>query len=321
MGSSVSVIVVNWNGERFLDKCLSAIMNQTVPAQEVIVLDNASTDSSLEILQKYSSVNLLKKDQNLGFAQGNNIAIAASVESDWIALINPDVFVEPQWIEKLLQATERYPEFDIFGCKLINASNPDILDGVGDVYHLSGRVWRLGHGQSVSSMPGKIEEIFSPCAAAAIYRRSAFLEVGGFDADYFCYVEDIDLCFRLRLAGYRSLYIPHCIAHHIGSATTGGQHSDFAAYYGHRNLVWTYVKNMPGWLFWACLPIHLAMNFLSILALVFRGQGKVVVRAKRDALLGLSKIWKKRRKIQKSRIASINDIWRVLNKCLIPKVK
>jgi GT2 family glycosyltransferase len=122
------------------------------------------------------------------------------------------------------------------------------------------------------------------------------------------------LGFRLRLAGYRCLYVPKSVVHHVGSGTTGGKNSDFSVYHGHRNLVWTFVKDMPGLLFWLLLPLHVMLNLVSIVWLAFRGQGRVVWRAKRDALLGLPKMWRKRQQIQKSRIASISDIWRVLDK-------
>lgn len=156
--------------------------------------------------------------------------------------------------------------------------------------------------------------MFSSCAATAVYRRSVLLELGGFDEDYFCYVEDVDLGFRLRLAGYRCLYVPQSVAHHVGSGTAGGQHSDFSVYHGHRNLVWTFVKDMPGILFWLLLPLHVALNLVSIIWFAFRGHGGVVWRAKRDALLGLPKMWRKRQEIQGKRVASIGEIWQQLDK-------
>ena len=104
----------------------------------------------------------------------------------------------------------------------------------------------MGHGVPVSSVSEEVREVFSPCAAAALYRRSALVEIGGFDDDFFCYSEDVDLGFRLMLAGHSCLYVPTSVTHHVGSGTTGGQNSDFAVYHGHRNLVWTYVKDMPG---------------------------------------------------------------------------
>ncbi|WP_435548187.1 glycosyltransferase family 2 protein [Desulfobacterium sp. N47] len=316
----VTVAIVNWNGERFLDRCLSALLAQTVMPHEIILVDNASTDASIEIVRRFSSVRLLAQNENLGFAHGNNLAIkAADVESEWIALLNPDAFPKPRWLEKLLSAVRDYPEFDVFGSKLLAAADPDVLDGAGDAYHMSGLVWRMGHGVPVSSFPEQVREVFSPCAAAALYRRSALVKMGGFDENFFCYVEDVDLGFRLRLAGYRCIYVPDSVAYHIGSGTTGGKHNNFTVYHGHRNLVWTYVKNMPGILFWLLLPLHLALNLVTIIWFSMHGQGLVILRAKRDALRGISRIWGMRRNIQKHRTASIGEIWNVLDKRFLPR--
>ncbi len=315
----MTVVIVNWNGARFLHRCLSAVLTQTVMPHETILVDNASSDASLEIVRLYPSVRILELNENLGFARGNNVAIeAAASESEWIALLNPDAFPDPHWLNALLSVARDYPAFDVFGCKLVNAVDPTILDGVGDAYHMSGRVWRMGHGEPVSAFSQQVCEVFSPCAAAALYRRSALLEVGGFDADFFCYVEDVDLGFRLRLAGYKAMYVPDAVVHHVGSGTTGGQHSDFAVYHGHRNLVWTFVKDMPGILFWLLLPLHVVMNLVTILWFALQGRGGVILRAKRDALLGLPRMWRKRQTIQSTRIATVREIWRYLDKQIVP---
>ena len=114
------------------------------------------------------------------------------------------------------------------------------------------------------------------------------------------------------------MYVPDAVVHHVGSATTGGQHSDFSVYHGHRNLAWTFVKDMPGLLFWLLLPLHVALNLASIVWFALRGQGRVIMRAKRDALLGLPKMWRKRIAIQSTRIATAREIWRVMDKQIVP---
>lgn len=315
----VTVVIVNWNGGHFIERCLTALLAQTVTPHAIILIDNESTDGSLEIVRRFASVRLIAQAQNTGFARGNNLAIdAAPDESEWFALLNPDAFADPRWLEVLLAAAESHPEFDVFGSKLVNAADATLLDGTGDTYHISGRVWRTAHGVPVSTLGESGCEIFSPCAAAALYRRSALLDVGGFDEDFFCYSEDVDLGFRLRLAGYRCRYVPQSVAHHVGSGTTGGQHSDFSVYHGHRNLVWMFVKDMPGLLFWLLLPLHVALNLVSIVWFVLRGQGRVILRAKWDAVLGLPKMWRKRQQIQAARVASVGDIWSVLDKRLLP---
>lgn len=318
-----TVIIINWNGQDFLARCLHALMAQTVKPYEIIVVDNSSSDGSAAIAKQFHSVRLIQSDQNIGFALGNNLALKfADPEATWIALINPDAFAEPRWLEALLSATEANPGFDMFGSKLVNAGNPTLLDGTGDAYHWSGLVWRTGHGALASTNPEVPSEVFSPCAAAALYRRKALCEIDGFDTDYFCYVEDVDLGFRLRLLGYRCLYVPQSVAQHVGSGTTGGKSSDFSIYHGHRNLVWTFVKDMPGILFWLLLPLHIVLNLITLVWFILHGKAGVILRAKGDALLGLPKMWRKRKDVQATRISSIGEIWRQLNKSFIPtKVK
>ena len=162
--------------------------------------------------------------------------------------------------------------------------------------------------------PRQDKKIFSPCAAAALYRTAPVQAVGGFDEDFFCYGEDVDLGFRLRLAGHDSLLVHNAIVRHVGSASTGDKRSAFASYHGHRNMVWVFVKNMPGVLFWLLLPFHILVNMLLIIVLALRGQGGVALRAKRDALLGLPRAWAKRSRIQSRRKASVFQIWRELEK-------
>lgn len=147
------------------------------------------------------------------------------------------------------------------------------------------------------------EEIFSACAAAALYSRLAWQEVGGLDENFFCYGEDVDLGFRLQLAGYKCLYVADAVALHVGSAVTG-EHSDFSTYYGQRNLPWVYVKNMPAILFWLLLPYHAVINIAALFACAMRGQGRVALRAKFDALRGIPRAWRDRSAIQRSRRVS-----------------
>jgi GT2 family glycosyltransferase len=140
--------------------------------------------------------------------------------------------------------------------------------------------------------------------------------VAGFDETYFSYFEDVDLSFRLRLIGKRCLYVPQAVVYHVGSASTG-KISDFVVYHGHRNLVWTYFKNMPGVLFWRYLPLHLLMNLFFMISFIFKGKGPAILRAKMDAIGRLPTIIRTRRQIQSSRKIPVNDIWQVMSKELL----
>ncbi len=277
-------------------------------------MDNGSTDGSPQRAQLIPGVTVRMLGANTGFAAANNLALR-ECETDIVALLNPDAFPEPDWLLRLVFAADRNEEVVAFGSRQMSAVSPSVIDGVGDIYHISGRVWRNGGGRTLCAADHVAREIFSPCAGAALYRRDALVNAGGFDEDYFCYVEDIDLGFRLRLAGYRCLYVPTAVVYHVGSSSSGGQHSDFSVYHGHRNLVWTFVKNMPGALFWLLLPLHLVLNVGTVLWLTARrNQGRVVLRAKWDAIKGLPKIWAKRKEIQAARAASIGEIWTALDK-------
>lgn len=301
----VSLVIVCWNSARHLPRCLACVSRQTFHSFEVVVVDNGSTDKATTALEaKYPELDLRVESlvSNQGFAAANNLG-ARLARGKWLVLLNADAFPEPTWLAELIKAADMNPHIGSFSSRQLQADNPNILDGIGDAYHVSGLAWRLGLGYPAAQYGLESAEIFSPCAAAAMYLREAFLKVEGFDEDFFSYFEDVDLGFRLQLQGYRSLYVPQAVVHHIGSATFG-ERSDFAFYHSHRNLIWTFVKNMPTGLFWLHMVEHLMANMIYLLYYSLRGRGKVLFRAKRDAIFGLPKAWKKRRAIQKSRKVS-----------------
>jgi GT2 family glycosyltransferase len=309
----ISIVIVVWNNEKYLPNCLGQLLKQTFHDFEIILIDNGSEDDALEELpQKYPSLNLLthRLNSNLGFSIANNIG-ARFARGQWLALLNADAFPDPDWLERLLEAAQTYPNA-FFSSRQIQADNPKYLDGEGDIYHISGLAWRKNYNIPVYSL-NEDQEIFSACGAAALYPRQEFLDAGGFDEDYFSYHEDVDLGFRLRLRGLSCMLVPRAIVHHVGSASTGKK-SDFSIYYGHRNLVWTYFKDMPAALFWCYLPLHIAVNFFFLIYFTLKGKGSAIWRAKLDAIRGLPTILKKRHTIQPQRQISIAEIHRVMSR-------
>jgi GT2 family glycosyltransferase len=312
-----TLIIVNWNSWDILSRCLENLENQAFRDFDVLVIDNASDRPVPDgLLSRYPNVTLIQNQSNIGYAAANNQAIMSLGETEWVGLLNPDAFPEPDWLQRLIDAADENPDYSMFASRQLVDKNPHVLDGDGDVYHISGKVWREGRGRHKEGAADELREIFSPCGAAALFRRDALVSVGGFDEDFFCYVEDVDLGFRLRLMGHRCLLVPGAVVHHIGSATTGGQHSDFSVYHGHRNLVWTFVKDMPGILFWLCLPYHLALNAAALVLYSARGRWRVILGSKLDAIKGLPKMWRKRREIQARRVISVRDVWNMLDKGL-----
>jgi GT2 family glycosyltransferase len=314
----VSIILVYWNNANYLYDCLHCLSAQTFRDFEILIIDNGSRDGGTDHLeQKYPqlALHIERLPSNKGFAAANNLGTKIA-RGTWLALLNTDAFPKSDWLEKLLEAAQKFPEFSFFSSRQIQFSRPDVLDGAGDEYHISGLAWRRFYNYPSQTYGVHEEEVFSACAAAALYKRGDFLNVEGFDESYFSYFEDVDLSFRLRLAGGRCLYVPQAMVHHVGSASTG-KTSNFAIYYGHRNLVWTFFKNMPGLLFWLYLPLHILVNVLFIASFLLKNRGTTIVRAKWDALYCLPAIIRKRKKIQSSRKVSIRKIWRAMNRELL----
>jgi GT2 family glycosyltransferase len=309
---TVAVLIVNWNGGDLLSRCLDALRQQLRQPDHVIVVDNASSDDSLARAERYlRDVEVIRLSSNVGFARANNIAAQAAQRFDAFALLNPDAFAEPGWLDALVAAAERDSKTAAFASQIRLEAAPEYLDGAGDSYHASGRAWRNGHGALGAEWPATDVEVFAPCAAAALYRREAFEEVHGFDETYFCYFEDVDLGFRLRLRGYRCLYVHGAVVRHVSSALRGYR-SNFAVYHGERNAVWTFFKNMPGPLLWLYLPQHLVLNAAALMVYPWRGQGRVVLKAKLDALRGLPSALRRRRLVQRERRIDAWDLRRAL---------
>jgi len=289
------------------------LARQTYSDFEVILIDNASTDTSTAALaETYPSLALRVEclETNRGFAAAGNVG-ARLARGAWLVLLNPDAFPEPGWLEELIKTAGSSSDC-FFASRQIQANRPRLLDGEGDVYHVSGLAQRRNFNFPVFR-GGQPHEVFSACAAAAMYPRQAFLDAGGFDEDYFAYHEDVDLGFRLRLRGLKCIFVPAAVVYHVGTASTGAR-SATSTYYGHRNLVWTYVKDMPGPWPWVYLPLHLGMNLISILYFIVIGQGSTILRAKIDALRGLRQALKKRGPIQAQRQVPIPEILRAMSR-------
>ncbi len=318
MRPSVSIIIISWNSRDYLPRCLSALSTQTYRDFEIILIDNGSTDgSTLGLLENYPNIDLHleRLETNQGFAAANNLG-ARLARGPWLALLNSDAFPQPDWLAQLIQAAENNPEFSFFASRQLQAKNPELLDGAGDAYHISGLAWRQYLGYPADQFGLASREVFSACAAAALYSRAAFLQVGGFDEDFFSYYEDVDLSFRLRLQGFRCLYVPNAVVQHVGSASVGTQ-SDFMLYHWQRNFIWSFIKNMPSALLWKALPFHLLANVVFQLNSIRRKHGNISWKAKIDAMRGLSDAFYKRRKIQNESRVPAAGLLRIMEQGLL----
>lgn len=306
--STVTVIIVNFNGGAYISRCVDSLIGQTYSSFEAIIVDNGSTDNSLELLKNLDRRFLLiALNRNAGFAAANNVAIERA-NTEWIATLNPDAFPREDWLEKLMEGAARHPRIAMFGSVQVQDRNPALLDGIGDVYSGFGIFWRGSYGQASSIIPSD-GEIFTPCAAAALYRSSAIREVDGFDENFFCYCEDVDLGFRLRLRGHRCLLVRDAIVSHLGSESVG-RYGDFAIYHGFRNRLWTLVKNYPAPFFFVVAPLNLVVTMALAFEKIRIGKASPALQGIRDAFRDMGRVWRQRRNIQAGRVVSLRSLYK-----------
>lgn len=240
----VSVVVVNWNGASYVSRCLNSVLDQTYPALEVIVVDNASTDSSRYLLRSYlPRIRLIELHRNLGFAGGANAGIRAS-SGKYVALLNPDAVAEPDWLAHLVRVAESDPEIGMCASKVYLSRFPGLLDSAGMLISLDGLARGRGHFEADDPRFDREDEVLAPSACAALYRVSMLHKVGLFDEDFFLYCEDIDLALRAQAAGWRCRYVPQAIVVHDYSRSVGS-YSPLKVFQVERNRIWLVAKCFP----------------------------------------------------------------------------
>jgi GT2 family glycosyltransferase len=254
----IDIIIPNYNGLAHLPTCLAALRRQTRRDFCVVVVDDGSTDESRELLaRRHREVQVIAQPHNRGFAAAVNTAFHAT-GGEYVVLLNNDTEAHPRWLEYLVGALERYPEYSFAASKLMLFDRRDHIHSAGDYYRLNGVPGSRGVWQPDSAQYNVMEEVFGPCAGAAAYRRSTLEELTEdgkvFDEDLVMYCEDVDLNLRARLRGHRTIYVPRAIVHHRLSATGGGA---LASYYCGRNFMLVWAKNMPARLIWRFWPAML----------------------------------------------------------------
>ena len=208
-----AVVIPNWNGASWLAGCLDAVAAQTRPFDEVVVVDGASTDESLAVLADHPlAPRVVQLGANRGFGAASNRGIAA-VDSDAVALVNTDVVLAPDWLERALGALARHPDGAAIATKMVRLDDEGLIDDTGDFLGRDGAAIQRGKELRDTGRWDAPEEVWGACAGAALYRREALLEVGGFDERFFMYLEDVDLSLRLRLAGWTCRYEPVLARH------------------------------------------------------------------------------------------------------------
>jgi GT2 family glycosyltransferase len=253
---SISIVIPNYNGLHMIKECLSSIFKLTLDPDEIIVVDNGSSDQSCDwIREHYPSVILIENKENLGFSIAVNQGIRIS-DSEFIVLLNNDVVVDESWLYELVSLIRTDPL--IFSCssKMLRYYERDKIDDVGDGYTLLGWAYKRGDGVS-SNKYLKDEKVFSSCGGAAIYRKSILDKIGYFDERFFAYLEDVDIGFRSLNAGFKNMYCANAIVYHVGSATTGSKYNDFKVKLSAKNNLLVIFNNFH--------VFHIIINFPFLL--------------------------------------------------------
>jgi GT2 family glycosyltransferase len=306
----VRIVIVNYNAGLMLQACVDALAAQTMPDFETVIVDNASTVHPISGLRLPDDrFQVRRAADNIGFAAATNLGAQGS--TPWIASLNPDTRPKTGWLAELRSATERYKWATMFGSTQVVMDDPDIVDGFGDVLSAFGSAWRSGNGHSVRELPDSDCEVFSPCAAAALYARPTFEGEGGFDESFFCYLEDVDLGFRLRLRGQRCVQVRSAEVLHAGSAISG-HFSDFSVFHSYRNRVWLFAKNTP----WPLLPPILGMQSMAIVLSLARPEAwryrRAALRGLWAGLKGLPDVLRSRSKLRRPRALSTWQVARMM---------
>lgn len=321
MSASVTVVIPNWNGLKFLGSCFTSLRMQSFKSFETILVDNGSTDGSRDfVLQNFPEVQCIALTTNKGFSVAVNTGIEAS-DSEYVALLNNDTEAAPDWLQTLTHTADTRPEAGLFASKLVDFHDRHFLDGAGDALRLSGLPYRLGHGEKDRGQLDTKPYVFGACGAAALYRRSMLEEIGLFDEDFGSYCEDGDLSFRAQLAGYRCLYVPDAVVYHMGSASTGGKRSATATRLGTRNSLSLLVKNLPLSVVPHVLPFFIFGQLARLLTAAATGTLRAHLEGLFEARRHLPLMLEKRRGIQKNKKVSEAEVRRILRESQIAATK
>lgn len=283
----ITVVIPNYNGIKYLKKCLESLYAQDAdtPDYQVLIVDNASADGSVEQAEElFPQARIIRLETNTGFCHAVNVGINES-DSPYIILLNNDTEVKSGFIKALYHAIEKDAKIFSVSARMLMWDRPDLLDGAGDLYNALGWAFARGKGRRATKYDKPVR-IFSSCGGAVIYRRSILEKIGLFDELHFAYLEDLDLGYRARIHGYYNVYEPGAEVLHYGSASTGSRYNEFKTKLASANNVYVIYKNMPILQIMWNLPFLFMGFVVKWLFFVRKGMGKTY-------LLGLQTGWKR----------------------------
>ena len=324
----VSAIVVNWNGGAMLRDAVASLLNQSWTALEVLVVDNGSTDGSADAAAQAfgDRIRIIRTGRNLGFAGGNNVGFAHAT-GDWMFLLNSDAVCEPDVIENLMTFVADRPDVGQLACRVLQAQQPHFFDSVGLALYPDGICRSRGWEEKDLGQYDRPEEVIAPHGCACALRASMLQHVGGFDEDFFCYLEDMDLGVRGQLSGWKCWYVPTARIRHMKSATAGN-YSTFKAFHVERNRIYCLWKWMPRFVL-VLSPLFTLNRYAMQAYAAYTHQGAsskflreystarlfvILLQARLSALLRLPRMLAKRRAIQQARTISVREWYELISR-------
>lgn len=270
MSKFVSIVIVNWNGEQLLRECLSSLWKISYRNFEVIVVDNGSHDGSISYLRAQANVKknlkVIEKKKNLGFAEGNNVGVKEA-KGDLILFLNNDTIVEKNFLRILVDAINKDKKIGAIQPKIYNYPETEYLDSIGSYFINSGLLYHFGHNKKDQKKYSRASQVFSLKGACMLFKREVLDAVGVFDAKYFAYFEETDLCMRTWMEGYTIWYEPNAAIYHKGGQTAQRLPSSFVQYHSYKNRIFTYLKNFETATLIKVMPVHLLL--CQCIALVY----------------------------------------------------
>jgi GT2 family glycosyltransferase len=308
----VSVVILNYNGKNFVSQCLKSVLSNVYPNFEVLFVDNGSKDGSVALVEKLfgddSRLEILKLGKNMGFALGNNIGIERC-KGDYIMFLNNDTIVEQHYLAELVKVMEEQSDVAAVQSKLLKMDNPKLLDSAGDFVDYFGLTYNRGKGENADQYD-QMDEIFSARGAAMMVKSSVLKTVGVFDPSFFMIYEDIDLCWRIRLKGYKILFSPKSIVYHFSEATTSKLNRSLPVFHGTKNWIMLMLKNrqQKGLIKFSPLIFLLCSMTMDIIKRRDIESFLARLQAIGWALRNLRQIWTKRLFVQKMlKVTSFNE--------------
>jgi GT2 family glycosyltransferase len=308
----ISVVIPNYNGAARLEICLRSLVRQSHPALEILIVDNASRDGSVDIVRRTApDAKVLCQSRNLGFAAAVNVGIRAA-EGDWIAILNNDTEADTQWLAAWAAAIERHPDAIFLACRILDFNHRDRIYSTGDCFLRLGVGYRRGQELPDGQAYAVEIPIFSACGCAALIRKSALVSAGGYDERFFAYLEDVDLGLRLKISGASGYYIPSAVVYHVGGATSGGEFAPLAVRLRTRNAILLLLKSLPASIALRCAPRILLGQAVWFGRALRHRRGWSYLRGLVGVIPLISIMWKRRRALSFCWKQSAPQLWQAI---------